>query len=67
MIHTHDKNITIQIYQQYNYILHYHFILKKKKTNDKTHPHYKISNHSNKKIKKNIKPNNKRNSHDTYP
>ena len=51
-----------------NTLNHYLFILKKKeKAKDKTHPHYKISNHSNKKIKKNIKPNNKRNSHDTYP
>ena len=44
-----------------NTLNHYHFILKKKK---KTHPHYKISNHSNKKIKKNIKPINNKNSHD---
>ena len=45
-----------------NTLNHYHFILKpkKKKIKDKTHLHYKISNHSNKTIKKNIKPNKKK-------
>ena len=35
-----------------NTLNHYLFILKKNKNKDKTNPHYKISNHSNKKIKK---------------
>ena len=39
-----------------NTLNHYHFIPKKSK--DKTQTHYKILNHSNKNIKKNIKPNN---------
>ena len=51
-----------------NTLNHYYFVLKqkKKKTKDKTYPHYKISTHSNKKIKKNIKLN-KKNSHDKKP
>ena len=42
----------------------------KKKTKDKTHPHYKISKFQiilTKKKKKNIKPNNNKNSHDNKP
>ena len=37
---------------------HYHFILKQKKSKDKTHPITKFQISSNKNINKNIKPNN---------
>ena len=35
-----------------NPLNHYHFIFKQNKTKDKTHLHYKISNHSNKSFDK---------------
>ena len=57
-IQTHLKFAYTHPTSHSNTLNHYYFILKKKKTKDKTHPYYKISNYSNKKIKKNIKPNN---------
>ena len=67
-IQTHPTFVYTHPTSHTNILNHYHFILKQKKNSkDKTHPYYKISNHCNKNIKKNIKPNNNKNSQDKKP